>query len=1022
MKLNCEHLIMPYRTRIFYLCVFYIIGLISQLYSTPRFTLEDYSDRILIKTEKLIIDFYKQPIRFSIKNRLKRTILTQPEKLSTGIEINGDTLSIARIISADKRENSAVLRCQLENDQPIHLTLSILAADVIGFELDAHQIQQTDAIFLRFVAGESEHYYGFGERLEGYANEDYDQRGTGVEMWRKGTQGVYVPFFMSTANYGMFIENGEKGVFDLAKSDSQILSIRYLTNHLKWTVFYGDFKQILNAYIRRYGRSILPPRWAFEPWKWRNEVKGGWELIEDADQHYKLNLPGGVMILDRPHFTAAMDFRFNPIQFPDIEKLLDELHQKGFRILLWAAPLVEGNSPIGREGISKGYFLKFKNGAPFSGNDFRVNKNAKSQWDIYYVDFTNPDAVRWWQRNLIRMLNLGFDGFKLDRSDEMLPQTPEVIYHNGKSADKMYNDYGTLYIKTFYDACKQVKDRDFIIYSRPGFSGSQQYAAFFSGDTDPTWEHFRKNLITALRASLSGFPIWGHEAGGYRCKDRFGMLPTRECFIRWTQFGAFSPIMDRGGLYYEEPWDWDVETLDIYRTYAWMHSELVPYIQSCAFEANATGMPIIRPLILLYPDDPRVISINDEYLFGDAFLVAPIYDSTAAGRSVYLPAGRWINYWNQKEIITGPCQIVVNPPLNQLPLFIKSGAIIPRNVRNAATGHGTHFSAGHLTLDVYPDGISDYIRHDDTGAHPVRCEQTGTTTRLSFKKNDQPLIIRIKSQSAPNQVTIDTDARLNQFRKLSQLAHSEGWVYVNDDHRIWIKVRAIENFVLDIDYGTAFSDWSFPQLISNCRDGISISAISAPTLKHAQLVSSANQSPEQRSGAISDANGVLEFMLQPGAKFQGEIQFYIEGKNHRNQLIRTGIKSLIVDADTTGPVFSNWSFPDTVANDEDFKIEVEITDPSGVCHSKWGHAPFQIYWRYGDQQRQSYGEKRASVFSEKNQTRYPRFRANRFSFMIPAIGEAYEGHLFFKIEAWDYDDIPAKSISDEKSIYVKLRK
>ena len=145
--------------------------------------------------------------------------------------------------------------------------------------------------------------------------------------------------------------------------------------------------------------------------------------------------------------------------------------------------------------------------------------------------------------------------------------------------------------------------------------------------------------------------MWAQQLGGYRCKERFGVAPTPECFIRWVQMGCFSPFFDRGGLWFEEPWDYDETTLNIYRYYAKFHSELVPYIYSLAHQANKTGLPLVRPLILEDPSNPEFWNLKDEYLFGEAFLIAPIIDSASNQRNIYLPQGQWRDYWNQNEIL-----------------------------------------------------------------------------------------------------------------------------------------------------------------------------------------------------------------------------------------------------------------------------------------------------------------------------------------------------------------------------------
>jgi alpha-glucosidase (family GH31 glycosyl hydrolase) len=986
-------------------------------FSTGLFSVTDSSGFFLLKTDVLKITIQKFPPNFTIFDHSNQLLLaTNPA--NTWQFAADEKIYDLKSLTSDS--NSVFFTAATEKNRSVEIRFSFRSAS--HFSVAARPLFQADSLQHELLIGPDEHFYGFGERLEGYLNADFDQRGTVVPMWRMGTQGVYVPFFMSTAGYGLFFQNREKGIFDLGKSDPNILKIRYQSSNLVYDFFYGpDFPKILDEFTATTGRPWIPPIWAFEPWKWRNEITGDWEIYEDAERLRHLDLPAGMTLIDRPHFTQVLDFRFNPVQFPDPQKLIDDLHRKGLRAILWAVPFVAGTVPQFAEGAANGYFLKYKNGKFFTANDLFPNRKSRPKHDIYFVDFSNPAAASWWKDQLKQMLRMGFDGFKLDRSDELLTASTEVIYFNGRSAYEMYNEYATLYAKTFWEACAEIRGNDFVVLSRPGFSGAQQYAIFFSGDTNPTWEHFRFNLYTLLRASLSGFPMWAQQLGGYRCKEQFGCAPTPECFIRWVQMGCFSPFFDRGGLWFEEPWDYAENTLNIFRYYAKLHSELVPYIFSLAQQAHQTGLPLVRPLVLTDPQNPDYWKLKDQYLFGDDFLVAPIIDSTSSTRQITLPAGRWRNYWDQSEILQGPLKITRSYPLSQLPLFVREGAIIPLRVKDDDTGHGAFFSEKALTIEIYPADSARFVWHTPEQAHVIEVVKTAENIQIRFSDSHEPVIFRVKLDESPAGVNFH-HAPLPKKWQLMDLATQSGWFFDDAAQFLWIKIQAPGNIALTIRQDYQFADWKFEKSIFKLKSpvGIQVKISGKPALQNIRLVYQADFGPEMTL-APKKPSGTPQFALPLANNFEGRVRFHVQGLDAENHPVFSPIQSFVVNSDTSGPVFSNWFFPDSVWSDTELAIQVEVTDPSGVSRSDWAHGMFQIHWTVNDSTFRSFGEKLKDIFSNKNLDRHPRFKGDAFIFTIPPTHLKTSGPLEFYIEAWDSDKTPAKSRSTTHPVWVRAR-
>jgi alpha-D-xyloside xylohydrolase len=732
--------------------------------------------------ENYKINILENPWKISIYNREGNLIVEEAELEDSSQQplsyFNKGWQSIKGIEKITNNEDKYTFFCRTTDGSLTKVAIGI-EKNKINISFYAPKIATIVKEVLTSGAKYNSHYYGFGERFN-----SLDQRGSTIEMWNIdqpktfGTSSyVNVPFFFEIVNeggvlpgstlestksyhtYGFYLKNNSKSTFKMSSDLRRAYSISTNDNKLEYVLFIEDSPlKVLKSYTKLTGFSELPPKWAFAPWKSRDNYYSVNDVLEDVNMMRQLDIPMSVLVLDSPWETSYNDFNFNEVQFPNYQNMINYLHQKGNKLILWITPFTNSISNVEVNGQKEradnfdyadksGYFVKDEVGNTMLIDWWKGTGGA--------VDFTNNEAINWWQENIAKLINIGVDGFKTD-DGEYIPYN--AVFSNGLTGKDMHNIYSLLYNKATYEILKKVKN-EAIVFARSGWAGSQKYPAIWSGDQEGSFNYrdgLPATIIAGLSAAMSGFSFWSHDIGGYRTPVE------KEVFIRWAEFGCFTPIMQIHGQN-REPWKFDDETVSIYRKFAKLHTTLFPYIYSFAKISSEEGTPIMRPLVLAYPNDEKVYNEDFEYLFGDSLLVAPMYQR-GTERQVYLPEGIWYDFWNNEEY-HGPKYTVYEAPLNIIPLFVKKGAIIPqldekidslieKNSDVDASIATLSDVSNELFLTVYPNKNEQFKLYDGT-IFTVYNNENNLKLNINKVKGSKIYNFKIFSSHKPRKVKVN---------------------------------------------------------------------------------------------------------------------------------------------------------------------------------------------------------------------------------------------------------------------------
>jgi alpha-glucosidase len=561
-----------------------------------------------------------------------------------------------------------------------------------------------------------EKFYGLGDKTGHLNKRAYD-----YEMWNTDEPAPHVeshkslyksiPFFITLRDkfvFGIFFDNTYKSYFDMGKENSEYYYFAAEDGNLNYYFIYGDkMEQVISRYTDLTGKTPLPQMWAlgYQQSRWSYDTKD--RVMEIAENFRKYDIPIDVIHMDIDYMDGYRVFTFDNNKFPDFKKIMDDLKGMGIKVVTIIDPGVKKDKGyfVYEKGLKNNYYVKDKDGIPYV--------NEVWPGDSVYPDFADKNVRDWWAENQRIMIEEGVSGIWNDMNEPASFKGPlpnDVVFNDeGIESDhrEFHNLYGHLMSKaTFKGIKKYTRKRPFVI-TRACYAGSQKYTTVWTGDNQSFWEHLRLSIPMLLNLGMSGMAFCGCDVGG------FSFDCTSELLSRWVQVGCFSPLFRNHSAIHsrdQEPWAFDEETLNINRKYIKLRYKLLPYIYDLMHESECNGLPPMRALVIHYSNDKNVYNINDEFLFGKNILVAPVVEQGKTYRALYLPKGKWFDYWT-KEKINGQQIIIRNAPIDVCPMYVKEGSIIPNYPDQRYVGEKV---IDELTLDIY-EGNGDYEHYEDDG-------------------------------------------------------------------------------------------------------------------------------------------------------------------------------------------------------------------------------------------------------------------------------------------------------------------
>ena len=538
-------------------------------------------------------------------------------------------------------------------------------------------------VYCTKVATESESFYGLGDKPT-----QLNLRGKRMTNWNSDTYSfsfnqdpLYrsIPFYIGLnagEAYGIFFDNTFKTYFDFASEVHDQTSFWSEGGELQYYYIHGPhMMDVVKRYHSITGTHYLPPMWAlgFHQCRWSYYPES--KVIEIAEGFRKRNIPCDAIYLDIDYMDGYRCFTWNKHYFPNPKKMIKSLADNGFKTVVIIDPgiKVDDNYWVFKEGKENKYFCR-------RGDDYFMEGHV---WPgrCQFPDFTNPDTREWWGTLFKGLIEVGVAGVWNDMNEPAVfgrGTFPNDVRHNYDgyrgSHRKAHNIYGMQMVRATYDGLKKLNHgkRPFTI-TRSAYAGTQRYASVWTGDNVATWEHLRLGVLQLQRLSVSGMPFCGTDIGG------FSGEPDGELFTRWIQFGVFSPFMrahSAGDTREREPWSFGEELEAINKKFIELRYKLLPYIYSAFWEQTKYGFPILRPVTMIEQEELGNIVREEEFSFGDKILVSPVVNPGQLTKRVYLPKGQWYNYWSHEQLNWGQ-EHDISSPLDQMPIFIRAGAVIP---------------------------------------------------------------------------------------------------------------------------------------------------------------------------------------------------------------------------------------------------------------------------------------------------------------------------------------------------------
>ncbi|WP_394749724.1 glycoside hydrolase family 31 protein [Spongiimicrobium salis] len=602
---------------------------------------------------------------------------------------------------------------------------TILNEDELGFHWEENYTYGGNIVKMSKLTQVGESFYAMGDKamhtnLKGKRINNWvtDQYAYGKEQ-----DPLYkaIPFYIGlhkNISYGIFFDNSFRSHFDFAHERRNTTSFWAEGGEMNYYFFYGpEMSKVVRDYTDLTGKPELPPLWAlgYHQSKWSYFPDS--RVKEVAQKFRDLRIPCDAIYLDIDYMDGFRCFTWDKNRFPDPKQMIADLNEDGFKTVVMIDPGIKIDKEywVYQEAIQNDYFCKRGDGPYFKGKVWPGECN--------FPDFTNPEVREWWA-GLYKglMAETGVHAVWNDMNEPAVMEVPTKtapldVRHDYDghpcSHRKAHNVYGTQMVRATYEGVKKYvyPKRPFVI-TRAAFSGAQRYACTWTGDNVATWEHLWIANVQMQRMCMSGYSFVGSDIGG------FAEQPNGELFARWIQLGVFHPfcrVHSSGDHGDQEPWSFDNEVTDIVRKFIEIRYQLLPYLYTMFWKYAEDGIPMLKSLVYFDQTDPQTHFRTDEFIFGEQILVCPVQEPNAQGRRMYIPRGRWYNFWTE-EVVEGGKERWIAADIDKIPLFIKEGAMIPKYPVQQYVGEvaleelvlDVYFKMGTENSSVYEDGQDGY--------------------------------------------------------------------------------------------------------------------------------------------------------------------------------------------------------------------------------------------------------------------------------------------------------------------------
>ena len=584
---------------------------------------------------------------------------------------------------------------------------NIINEDELGFHWEENYEYGGNTVKMSKITQSSESFYGMGDKAT-HSN----LKGKRVSNWAtdsyaygKDQDPLYkaIPFYTGLHNniaYGIFFDNTFKSFFDFAHEKRNVTSFWADGGEMNYYFFYGpEMSKVVKAYTNLTGTPELPPLWAlgYHQSKWSYFPESNVKAL--AKKFRDLKIPCDALYLDIDYMDGFRCFTWDKKKFPDPKRMIAELNEDGFKTVVMIDPgiKIDKDYSVYQEAMENDYFCKRGDGPYMRGKVW--------PGECHFPDFTNPKVREWWA-GLYKefMSELGVHAVWNDMNEPAVMEVPSKTaaldtrhnYDGNRCTHrKAHNIYGMQMVRATYEGIKKYvyPKRPFVI-TRAAYAGTQRYSSTWTGDNVATWEHLWIANVQVQRMCMSGMSFVGSDIGG------FAEQPNGELFARWIQLGIFHPfcrVHSSGDHGDQEPWSFDSDVTDIVRKFIELRYQLLPYLYTMFWKYSNQGIPMIQPLVHYDQEDAQTHFRTDEFIFGEQILVCPVQEPNAQGRRMYVPRGKWYNYWND-EVVEGGKEKWVDADIDIIPLFVKEGAIIPKFPVQQYVGE---LEIKELDLEVY---------------------------------------------------------------------------------------------------------------------------------------------------------------------------------------------------------------------------------------------------------------------------------------------------------------------------------